>query len=211
MNAARVSFGAKILASIAARAAYAAAAGAVALDAPSARTRDPRCTARVAAAAKPRAAIELDGFVDSSFTNRRSRPRARPRRRARTSGVQPSPRLTGWSRPLSPSRSGRISLYRQSDDSRPASDDFGHFSRPLGHTGPAGSAARAQMMKVAWVVRPGPAWYRALKMGKKCGHVYFPRRSASFFFCKSSMAVTCWSVIVCTSSSARRSSSSEIL
>ena len=57
-----------------------------------------------------------------------------------------------------------------------------------------GSAATAQMVRMPRVVGPGSARHRALEMGKKCGHVYFPRRSASFFFCKSSIVVTCWSV-----------------
>ena len=48
-------------------------------------------------------------------------------------------------------------------------------------------------------------------MGEDSDGTTCPSSSSSFFFCRSSISVTCWSVIFCTSSRPRRSSSSEIL
>src|SRR5579864_2789204 len=82
----------------------------------------PSRAALVTAADKPRALKELVGFGDSSLMNSRSRPTARPRRGARSSGVHPSPSVIG----SSSAKSGITSRYRHIVASREASDARGH-------------------------------------------------------------------------------------
>ena len=95
MNGVLTSRGMKTLAARPARAAYAAAALA-ALPADGTETVvAPSRRATVTAADRPRALKELVGLADSSLMKSRSTPTAAPSRRARTSGVKPSPRVTG--------------------------------------------------------------------------------------------------------------------
>src|SRR3954471_3035783 len=119
MNGTLTSLGMKTWAGMPAAAAYAAIAFA-ALPADGTDSVDAfRCHARVTAAERPRALNEFVGLSDSSLTYRRSSPIDVPSRFAWTSGVQPSPRVSG----CSPSKSGINSRYRHIVGSRPASED----------------------------------------------------------------------------------------
>src|SRR5215468_4847244 len=114
-NGGLTSLGRKTFACSPAQAAYAASA----LPALPADGTDkvvaPRYLARVTAADCPRALNELVGLSDSSFTKRLSTPTLAPSLRAWTSGVNPSPSVTG----SSPSKSGISSRYRHIVGVRP--------------------------------------------------------------------------------------------
>ena len=90
-----VSLGIAMTQSMPAWAAYAAAAPPALPAVGSAIVRMPSAFAMLTAAESPRALNELVGFCPSSFIYRWLRPRVSPSRRACTSGVIPSPSVTG--------------------------------------------------------------------------------------------------------------------